>query len=97
MAAMRIATYTVTTGTFQQVLDIATAPGGVSELYQSLPGFVRFDIVNLGDDMFASLTTWDSRSAAEAAVAAAAAWVKDNLSDRVQLASNAVGDLAYEA
>ena len=56
MSAMRIATYTVTTGTFQEVLDIATGRGGISELYQSLPGFVQFTIVDLGDDMFASLT-----------------------------------------
>lgn len=97
MPAMRVATYTITSGTFADVLDIATGLDGISDLYKSLPGFREFVVVDLHDDLFASLTTWASESEAEAAVGAAAGWVKENLSDRVQLASNAVGEVAHQA
>lgn len=97
MPAMRIATYSVTSGTLEEVLDIATAPGGISSLYQGLPGFERFEVLDLGNEMFASVTTWDSHAEAEAAVTAASGWVKENLADRIELASNAVGDVAYRA
>ena len=95
MSATRIATYSVTSGTFEEVLDIATAPDGISSLYQGLPGFERFEVLDLGNDMFASLTTWGSHNQAQAAVTAAAGWVKEKLAGRVELASNAVGDVAY--
>lgn len=97
MPAMRIATYSVTSGTFEEVLGIATAPDGIASLYQDLPGFERFEVIDLGNDMFASLTTWDSHAEAEAAVLAASGWVREKLAQRVELASNTVGEVAFNA
>lgn len=97
MSAMRIATYTITSGTLDEVVSLAAAPGGISELYQGLPGFRHFDVVDLGGEMFASVTTWGSRDEADAAVTAAAGWVRGNLADRVRLESNSVGGVVLEA
>ena len=38
---------------------------------------------------------WETRKDAEAAVPVANSWVRENLSDRVELRSNVIGDLAF--
>jgi heme-degrading monooxygenase HmoA len=94
MKAIRIATYAITDGSFQDVLDTATGAEGVADIYRGSRGFESFGIADLGGGRFASLTIWADRDAAEAAVGAAATWVKEALQS-VELVSNAVGDLPY--
>lgn len=95
MRHVRIATYTITSGTFQEIADAAEA--GVLPLFRSVPGFVSYGVADLGDDELLSMSIWETRAAAEQATGAVAEWVKDNLSDKVQLQSNRVGDLAFLA
>jgi hypothetical protein len=38
---------------------------------------------------------WETREDAEAAAPVATSWVRDNLSDRVELRSSVIGDLAF--
>ena len=45
--------------------------------------------------MVSSFPTWETRKDADAAVPVATSWVRDNLSDRVELRSNVIGDLAF--
>ncbi len=95
MQHCRVATYTVTRGTFQEVADAAEA--GLLPIFRAQPGFGSYGVADLGDGAILSISIWNTRQAAEQASAAAAEWVKDNLSERVELVSNQVGDLAFLA
>jgi len=89
----RIATYQVTSGTATDV--VAAARTGMLPIFQESPGFVRYGVVDLGDGTIVSLSLWESHAAAERAVSDAAAFVREQLAERITLRSNAVGDLAF--
>jgi hypothetical protein len=93
MQSVRIATYGINKGTFQELAD--TAKTGMLPKFQSLPGFVRYGLADMGDKTCVSISVWESRAQAEAAAPMAATWVGENLADRVELRTNSVGDLAF--
>jgi heme-degrading monooxygenase HmoA len=95
MQHVRVATYTVTKGTFQEVADAAEA--GMLPTFRAQPGFVSYGVADLGDEALLSISIWQTRQAAEQATSAAAEWVKENLSERIELVSSQVGDLAFLA
>jgi len=93
MQHLRIATYAITKGTFQDVAD--SAQKGMLRTFQEQPGFIRYGVADLGDKTCLSISLWNTREQADAAAPVAASWVKENLADRVELKSNSVGDLAF--
>ena len=93
MQHMRIATYDLTNGTFQEVAD--SAKTDLLPKYQEQPGFIRYGVADLGDKRIMSISLWETRDQAQAATPIAASWVKEHLADRVELKSNSVGDLAF--
>lgn len=93
MQHLRIATYHITRGTFQEVAD--SAKTGMLRKFQEQPGFIRYGLADLGDKKCLSLSVWETRDQAQAATPVAASWVKENLADRIELKSSSVGDLAF--
>jgi hypothetical protein len=93
MQHLRMATYEITKGTFQEVAD--SAKTGMLRKFREQPGFIRYGVADLGDKKCLSISLWETREQAQAATPVAASWVKDNLSDRIQLRTNTVGDLAF--
>jgi len=93
MQHLRIATYEITKGTFQEVAD--SAKTGMLRKFQDQPGFVRYGVADMGDKKCVSISLWETRDQAMAATPVAASWVKENLSDRIALRSDYVGDLAF--
>ncbi len=93
MQHVRVATYGITKGTFQELAD--TAKTGMLPKFKQQPGFIRYGLADLGDKSCLSISLWETHEQAEAAAPVAASWVKENLSDRIQLRSNQVGDLAF--
>ena len=93
MQHVRIATYGINKGTFQELAE--TAKSGMLPKFQSQPGFVRYGLADLGDKTCMSISVWETRAQAEAAAPVAATWVGENLADRVELRANSVGDLAF--
>ena len=93
MEHVRIATYEITKGTFQEVAD--TAKTGMLRKFQDQPGFIRYGVADLGDKRCLSISLWETRDQAQATTPVAASWVKDNVSDRITLTSNSVGDFAF--
>lgn len=93
MQHLRIATYEITKGSFQDVADSART--GMLPKFKEQPGFLRYGLADLGDKTCVSISLWETRDQAQAAAPVAATWVKENLSDRVQLKTNSVGDLAF--
>jgi heme-degrading monooxygenase HmoA len=93
MEHIRIATYTINKGTFQELAE--TARTGMLPKFQTQPGFVRYGLADMGDRTAMSISVWETREQAEAATPAAATWVGEHLADHVQLKTNTVGDLAF--
>ena len=54
---------------------------GFAEDIQREPGFVGYQALDCGDGQVATFTTFRDRDGAESSATAAAAWVRDNLSD----------------
>ena len=93
MQHLRVATYGITKGTFQEVAE--TAKTGMLPKFKQQPGFIRYGLADLGDKSCLSISLWETHEQAQAATPVAASWVKDNLADRIVLKSNSVGDLAF--
>jgi Antibiotic biosynthesis monooxygenase len=89
----RIATYQVTGGSVDEI--VAVVQDGLLSIFQDSPGFIRYGVVDPGDGTVVSLSLWGSRPEAERAVGDAAGFVRDHLSDKVSLVTNAVGNLAF--
>jgi hypothetical protein len=93
MQHLRMATYEITKGTFQELAD--TAKSGMLRKFQDQPGFVSYGLADLGDKKALSISMWETREQAQTATPVAASWVKENIADRVVLKSDSVGDLAF--
>jgi len=93
MQHVRLATYGINKGTFQELAE--TAKSGMLPRFQSQPGFVRYGLADLGDQTCMSISVWDTRAQAEAAAPVAATWVGENIADSVELKNSSVGDLAF--
>jgi hypothetical protein len=93
MQHLRMATYEITKGTFQELAD--TAKSGMLRKFQDQPGFVSYGLADLGDKKALSISMWETREQAQTATPVAASWVKENIADRVLLKSDSVGDLAF--
>ncbi len=93
MEHVRVATYEITQGTFEDVAQKAKM--GMLRRFEEMPGFIRYGLADLGSKKCLSISLWGTRKDADAAVPVAAEWVRENLGDRVVLKSTDIGDLAF--
>ena len=94
MRHLRIALYDMTSGTAEEVIEIAR--GGMIPLYEAQPGFVRYDVGTLDNGGIVSFSIWETAEEAQKAIDLAASWVKDNLADRIKLREQHTGDMAWD-
>ena len=94
MRHLRIALYDMTSGTEDEAIEIAR--GGMIPLYESQPGFVRYEVGKLDDGGVVSFSVWETADEATRAVELARDWVKENLADRIKLREEHTGDLAWD-
>jgi hypothetical protein len=90
---MRVATYEITGGTFDEIAEKAKTE--LLPKFQAQPGFIRYGVGDVGDKTLMSISLWDSREQAGAASQVAETWVSERLSDKITLKKNYVGDLAF--
>jgi heme-degrading monooxygenase HmoA len=93
MKHVRVATYEIKKGSFQEIADVAQM--GMLRKFQEQPGFIRYGLADLGDKTCLSLSLWETRQDADSSVPVAANWVREHISDRVELRTNHVGELAF--
>jgi len=93
MRHVRVATYAITKGSFQELAD--RAKEGMLPKFQSQPGFLRYGVADVGDSTLLSISLWETHEQANAAAPVAATWVKDNMNGEIELRSNYVGDFAF--
>ena len=66
MEHVRIATYEIKTGSFQDLADIAQK--GMLRTFQDQPGFIRYGLADLGEKTCLSLSLWETRKDADSSV-----------------------------
>jgi quinol monooxygenase YgiN len=93
MQHVRIATYEIKDGTFQELADIAR--DGMLRTLQEQPGFIRYGLADLGDRKCVSLSLWDTHKDADASVPVVERWVREHIASRVDLRTTQIGDLAF--
>jgi hypothetical protein len=90
---IRFAIYTLTSGTFDEVAGLTK--DGLLPLFSKEPGFIEYGVANLGDRKVASVTIWETREQAEKSVNVASTWIRENVSNRIQLVTSYAGELAF--
>ena len=93
MEHLRVATYEIKSGNFQEIA--AKARDGMLRTFQEQPGFIRYGLADIGGKQALSISFWSTRKDADAATQVAATWVREHLKDGVELKSTDVGDLAF--
>lgn len=93
MKHLRMATYEIKKGSFQEIAD--KAHEGMLRTFQEQPGFVRYGVADTGHNTLVSLSLWETRKDAEASAPIAESWVREHVSDRIELRSSEIGDLAF--
>lgn len=66
---------------------------GMLPIFQRLPGFVAYELIETGTDSLITISTWESEEQADEATKSAAVWTKDNLGFTLVLADNYIGEV----
>src|SRR3954466_6582630 len=93
MAHVRVAVYQIKLGTADEILK--RAQSGMLPIFRQQPGFIAYEGVTTGDNEVVSISKWESAEQAQAAVPAAAAWVKENLAEMILSVNNHIGELGF--
>ncbi len=93
MQQVRVAVYTLKSGTVDEVIRRAEAD--LALRFRTEVGFVAYGLVKTGDNMVISLSIWDLVEQATAAVQLAAVWEQESLGEMVDAVENHIGSLAF--
>ena len=91
----RVAVYTITAGTVEEIALAAEA--GLLPIFRAQPGFVSYRIVAAQGDACVSISRWETHEQANAAARAAADWVAANLAKRITLDSEYLGEVVMSS
>jgi heme-degrading monooxygenase HmoA len=91
---VRIATYELTKGTAEEAAELAKT--GMLPIFKDQPGFIRYGVALLDNGKLASVSCWETHDEAEAAVKAAADFVKEKMADVIKLEESHVGDFFFD-
>jgi hypothetical protein len=70
------------------------AEDGLLPIFQSQPGFRAYSVAVTNGEIF-SFSAWETREDAEAANAAAAGWVSENMSDDITAIETQFGEILF--
>ena len=93
MKHVRIATYEIKKGSFQELADVAE--DGMLREFRNQPGFIRYGLADIGDRKCVSLSLWETHKEADASVPVAERWVREHVASLVDLRTTQIGDLAF--
>src|SRR5262245_24040605 len=68
------------------------AEEGMLPIFRAQPGFKAYSLATSGDELV-SFSVWDSAEQAEAANAAAAGWIAENMADSIELVEAKIGEI----
>jgi hypothetical protein len=87
---VRMGIYAIRQGSYEELM--AKAREGMAPILRESPGFVFYSTTDVGGGRFVSVSTWETREAAQAASGKAANWVSENLADSVSLQDELIGE-----
>lgn len=93
MQHARIAMYDLTSGSFDEVANLAERD--LLRVFQQQPGFRAYGLTRVDNVCLISISLWSSEAQAYAAAETAADWVREHLEDRVKLRSTYIGEVAF--
>jgi len=70
------------------------AEGGLLPIFQAQPGFRSYSVIESEGEIM-SFSAWDSAEQAEAANAAAADWVAENMTEEIDLKEARIGEILF--
>jgi hypothetical protein len=70
------------------------AEEGMLPIFQAQPGFKAYSLAVSGDEVV-SFSAWESEESADEASKLAAAWIAENMADRIQLQEAKVGEILF--
>ena len=91
----RVAVYTITSGTVEQVA--VAAESGMLPIFRAQAGFLSYRIVAAQGDRCVSISRWETHEQADAAARAAADWVAENLDTRIVLEDEYLGEVVLSS
>jgi heme-degrading monooxygenase HmoA len=94
MQHVRVAIYKITKGSGQEIADIAER--GMLPIFRTHEGFIGYSLLDINETELVSISVWRSHQDAEEATALASDFVRDNLTDRIQLERTSVGDVLFD-
>jgi heme-degrading monooxygenase HmoA len=92
---MRVAVYTITAGTVEEIALAAEA--GLLPIFRPQPGFISYRILAAQGDTCLSVSRWETHEQANAAARTAAEWVAQNLARRITLDQEHLGEVVLSA
>ena len=92
----RVAFYKLRSGTFDEVVRMVEAPGGLLEIFRESPGFQSYELVEAPAGLF-SVSHWDSSAQAEQANRSAATWVAEHVENRIKLVQSDIGEVVLSS
>ena len=94
MQSVRIAKYTISNSSFQDIADKAKMD--LLPKLRKQTGFIRYGVADMGDQYCEAISVWNTREDAVASDTLTNTWVRENLEGKLLLKSSHVGTLAFE-
>jgi len=95
MKYTRIAIHDLKPGTVAITLE--RTENQMLPLFRSQPGFLSYAVYQVSDRQVASVSTWETREAADNATRLAEDWIKSSMPGSVSSSRVVVGELAFES
>ncbi|MEI7591891.1 MAG: hypothetical protein WCK41_01575 [Actinomycetes bacterium] len=95
MNHVRIATFDITHGTVDEIVEAVSSEGGLRDVFRSLPGFQSNSLIEIDPITCISISVWETHEAAEHAVVESAIWVAEHVESRTHRTANWVGEARY--
>lgn len=92
----RVAFFKLRSGSFDEVVRIVEAPGGLLEIFRGRPGFHSYELIETGAGLV-SVSHWESSAQADDATRAAATWVVGHIDHLVKLVQSDVGEVVLSS
>lgn len=92
----RVAFFKLRSGSFERVVHIVKAPGGLLGIFRAQSGFHSYELIETGSGLV-SVSHWEHTKDADAASVLAASWAAEHIDDFVVLQQSDTGEVVLSA
>lgn len=92
----RIAFFRSKTDSFEEVVRVVEAPGGLLGIFREQQGFQSYELIETGSGLV-SVSHWDSSKQADTAERVAVAWATKHIDQLVKLEQSDTGEVVLSS